>query len=88
MLETGSLLRPALPDLIRLMLDFTTFAIHPPSSGYFSNKSESIVGFVCLNLLVAIVTYIAAHTPFTILLFLSRGSSLVPQTRSAPIRGE
>ncbi|KAK6109530.1 Guanine nucleotide exchange factor in Golgi transport N-terminal family protein [Brugia pahangi] len=39
MLDTGSSLRPALPDLIRLMLDFTTFAIHPPE--YESNKAEN-----------------------------------------------
>uniref|UniRef100_A0A0R3RXV2 Protein MON2 homolog n=1 Tax=Elaeophora elaphi TaxID=1147741 RepID=A0A0R3RXV2_9BILA len=41
MLETGSSLRPALPDLIRLMLDFTTFAIHPPVTGYEPNKAEN-----------------------------------------------
>ncbi|KAL3981528.1 Guanine nucleotide exchange factor in Golgi transport N-terminal family protein [Acanthocheilonema viteae] len=41
MLETGSSLRLALPDLIRLMLDFTTFAIHPPVTGHESNKAEN-----------------------------------------------
>ncbi|VDK63054.1 unnamed protein product [Onchocerca ochengi] len=41
MLETGSSLRPALPDLIRLMLDFTTFALHPPAAGHGPNKAEN-----------------------------------------------
>ncbi|VDM21618.1 unnamed protein product [Wuchereria bancrofti] len=41
MLDTGSSLRPALPDLIRLMLDFTTFAIRPPVNEYESNKAEN-----------------------------------------------
>ncbi|OZC10477.1 hypothetical protein X798_02521 [Onchocerca flexuosa] len=41
MLETGSSLRSALPDLIRMMLDFTTFAVHPPAAGYGPNKAEN-----------------------------------------------
>ncbi|CAG9532872.1 unnamed protein product [Cercopithifilaria johnstoni] len=41
MLETGSSLRPALPDLIRLMLDFTTFAIHQPVTEHETNKTEN-----------------------------------------------
>ncbi|VDM91839.1 unnamed protein product, partial [Litomosoides sigmodontis] len=41
MVETGSLLRAALPDLIRLMLDFTTFAIHPPVTEYEPNNAEN-----------------------------------------------
>ncbi|EFO21823.2 hypothetical protein LOAG_06662 [Loa loa] len=62
MLETGSSLRPALPDLIHLMLDFTTFAIHPPVIGYEPNKAENkgvqnIVFFAELSLRTMVEFY-------------------------------
>lgn len=55
MLETGSSLRPALPDLIRLLLDFTTFAIHPPVTRYKPNTAENV--FVYFEILVHISVY-------------------------------
>lgn len=63
MLETGSSLRPALPDLIRLMLDFTTFAVHPPVTVYEPNKAENVHFVYFFEILVHILAY--SNSEFT-----------------------
>lgn len=54
MVEIGSSLRKALPDLIRLMLDFTIFAIHPPVTEYEPYNAENVYFAYFFEILVHI----------------------------------
>lgn len=42
MVDSNSALRPALPDLLRLMLDFTLLSIRAPTTEFLGKKKDSV----------------------------------------------